>query len=68
VIPFTSLGNKNGLLLGFKPDYIKIYGDIKKDVIVGIYDGKLSKMNLYTSLVGLNLLEEDKRNEFVTIA
>ena len=27
LIPFSSLGNDNGLLLGFKPDYVKIYSD-----------------------------------------
>jgi stage II sporulation protein GA (sporulation sigma-E factor processing peptidase) len=69
VIPFNSLGNENGMLLGFKPDYVKIYDEelyIKKNVIVGIYDGKLSKVNLYTSLVGLNILKEDNKNEFIT--
>ena len=25
LIPFSSLGNNNGLLVGFKPDYIKVY-------------------------------------------
>ncbi len=61
LIPFSSLGNDNGLLIGFKPDYIKIYNDeevIRNDVLIGIYDGKLSKNNLYTSLIGLNVLEE----------
>ncbi|MCI8310248.1 MAG: hypothetical protein HFJ45_08880 [Clostridia bacterium] len=71
IIPFKSLGNENGILLGFKPDYIKIYDEeihLKNDVIVGIYDGKLSKVNLYTSLIGLNILKEEKKNEFITIA
>ena len=27
IIPFKSLGNENGILLGFKPDYIKIYDE-----------------------------------------
>ena len=44
VIPFSSLGNDNGLLIGFKPDYIKILDEeecIRNDVIIGIYNGKL---------------------------
>jgi len=69
LIPFTSLGNDNGLILGFKPDYVKIYDEtesIRSNVIIGIYDGKLSKSSMYTSLIGLNILEEgDVNNEFV---
>lgn len=69
LIPFSSLGNDNGLLIGFKPDYIKIYSEdeiIRNDVFIGIYDGKLSKANQYTSLIGLDILnKEGKKNEFV---
>lgn len=69
LIPFSSLGNENGLLIGFKPDYIKIYGEeecIRKNVLIGIYDGKLSKSNSYTSLIGLDILnKEERKNEFV---
>lgn len=37
VIPFTSLGKQNGLLLGFKPDNINIlFGDDEKKNISGI--------------------------------
>jgi stage II sporulation protein GA (sporulation sigma-E factor processing peptidase) len=60
LIPFSSLGNENGMLIGFKPDYIKIYGEeenIRTDVIIGIYEGKLTKTNKYTSLVGINILK-----------
>lgn len=70
IIPFSSLGNENGMLVGFKPDYIKIYDDDVKtaaNVIVGIYDGKLTKTNLYTSLIGLNILKEsDVDDKFIT--
>ncbi len=72
IIPFSSLGNENGMLVGFKPDYIKIYNDeikITKNVIVGIYNGKLTKTNLYTSLIGLNILKEsDVDDKFITNA
>lgn len=68
VIPFMSLGNENGLLIGFKPDYIKIYDEeenVRSNVIVGIYDGRLSKTNLYTSLIGLEVLKKgEEKNEF----
>lgn len=69
LIPFSSLGNNNGLLIGFKPDYIKIYGEeeyIRKNVLIGIYDGKLSRTNAYSSLIGLDILnKEERKNEFV---
>ena len=63
VIPFSSLGNENGLLIGFKPDYIKILDEeecVRDDVMIGIYNGKLCKSNLYTSLIGLDILNHRK--------
>ena len=57
IIPFSSLGNKNGLLLGFKPDYIEINNDgdyIRKEVIIGIYEDSLSiNSNEYNAIIGL---------------
>jgi len=70
VIPFSSLGKENGMLLGFKPDSVKIYFDTEeKDVnaIVGIYEKKLSKTGAYNGLVGLDVLEsEGEVNEYIT--
>ena len=66
IIPFSSLGKENGILLGFKPDYIKVDAEsetVKSDVVIGIYDGKLSRNNLYSSLIGINILKEDFRND-----
>lgn len=62
IIPFSSLGNDNGLLIGFKPDYIKVYNEeecTRNDVLIGIYNGKLSKNNMYTSLIGLDILNSN---------
>lgn len=62
IIPFSSLGKENGVLLGFKPDYIKVVADyetVKSNVVIGIYNGKLSRSNLYSSLIGINILKED---------
>lgn len=59
VIPFSSLGNENGILIGFKPDYIKVYDEeeyIRNDVIIGIYNGKLTKNGMYSGLIGLGIL------------
>lgn len=71
VVPYTSLGKENGMILGFKPDYIKVYEEethLRNDIVIGIYDGQLSRVNLYTSLIGLNILKEERKNEFIEIA
>lgn len=65
IIPFSSLGNNNGILLGFKPDYIRLIDEnetVKSNIVIGIYNGKLSKTNLYTSLIGINILKEEREN------
>lgn len=70
VIPFSSLGNDNGLLLGFRPDYIKILDDgeyIRNDVIIGIYNGSLCRSNLYTSLIGLDILNNNSNDNIEKI-
>ena len=60
VIPFSSLGKQNGMLLGIKADYIEInYKDenIKKDnIIIGIYNKSLTKRGEYRSLIGIDFL------------
>ena len=60
LIPYSSIGKENGILFGFKPDSVKIYSDFaitKKNIIIGIYDGKLSINNLFTSLISLDILK-----------
>jgi stage II sporulation protein GA (sporulation sigma-E factor processing peptidase) len=52
VIPFTSLGNENGFLLGFKPDFVFIGGEVKGNVIIGVYNKKLSNNHNYNALIG----------------
>lgn len=55
LIPFSSLGKENGMLIGFKPDEIEILeGPEKKDlkdIIIGIYNKKLSKSEEYRALL-----------------
>ena len=64
VIPFSSLGTQNGLLLGIKVDYIKIYNQQKESVtgniIIGIYNQELSKNKNYTALI-----ERSEQDELV---
>ena len=65
IIPFSSIGKSNGIIIGFRPDYIKIYTEdgeeIRKKVVVGIYNNKIARNGLYSGLIGLNLLNEDLR-------
>lgn len=62
LIPFSSLGKQNGMLIGFKPDFFEIEFDginhTKDKVIVAIYEKEISKNKEYSGLVGLDLLEE----------
>ena len=70
LIPFSSIGKENGMLLGFKAKKIEIeQEDIKKvidNVIVGIYEKNLSKKNEYNALIGLDLLEGSEETNELT--
>jgi len=70
IIPFSSIGKQNGMLLGFKVDEIRIITDIdeiiNQKVIVCIYNEKLSKTNAYSALIGLDMLEGREDNELIT--
>ena len=63
VIPFSSLGKQNGMLLGFKADKLTINmeddDEIKEtnEAVVGIYNKKLTKNGKYSALIGLEMLE-----------
>lgn len=61
LIPFSSLGKQNGMLIGVKVDKIIIdYKEQEKlveDIIIGIYNKKLAKDGKYSALMGLNVLE-----------
>lgn len=60
IIPYKSIGKENGLIIGFKPNFIEVEWEDEKliidDVIIGIYDNKLSKNNMYSAIFGLNLI------------
>lgn len=69
IIPFSSLGKQNGLLLGIKADCIDIILDEKvqsiNNVIVGIYDKSFTKNGMYSAIFGLDILEGGKLNECI---
>lgn len=70
MVPFMSIGKDNGMLVGIRVDKVKIETeDInieKENVIVGIYNNKLTKDNKYNALIGLNFLEGEDEHELAT--
>jgi len=60
LIPFASIGKHHGMLLGFRPDKIIIYGEQKMQtdqVIIAIYEQKLGKDDSYQAVINPDLLE-----------
>ncbi len=59
VIPFSSLGKRNGMLLGIKADEFTIVIDEEEKkinkIIIGLYNKSLTKKGEYQSLIGLEL-------------
>lgn len=60
LIPFSSLGKQNGMLLGIKPQYIKIIKEeeikTKENVILGIYQQSLTKKGEYQAIIGMEFI------------
>ncbi|MDI6602381.1 MAG: sigma-E processing peptidase SpoIIGA [Thermoanaerobacteraceae bacterium] len=60
LLPFKDIGRENGMLLGIKPDRLKILGEndtkVIQNVILGIYFNKLSVNNEYCALLHTDLL------------
>lgn len=60
LIPFSSLGKQNGMLLGIKPDYIEIneQENVKKveNTIIGIYNKSLTKDGKYRAIIGIDVI------------
>lgn len=69
IIPFSSLGKQNGLLLGIKADNVNIISDEKTEIInnaiIGIYDKSFTKNGAYTAIFGLDMLEGGNQNECI---
>ena len=59
IIPFSSLGKQNGMLLGIKPEKIIIINEQikeeREDAIIGIYSKSLTKRGEYNALIGLEM-------------
>ncbi|WP_129596423.1 sigma-E processing peptidase SpoIIGA [Anaerophilus nitritogenes] len=61
IIPFKSLGQENGMLMGFKPDQVKMQDEKNlkciKNIIIGVYTKKLSQDGEYEALLHPDLLK-----------
>lgn len=70
LIPFSSLGKENGMLVGVKIKKAAISfrekEEIIEDVIVGIYNNKFTKDNKYNALIGLDTVEAGSDKSLVT--
>ena len=52
MIPFTSIGKASGMLIGFRPDRVMVGTETsRQDVVIGIYNDKLTKDGRYHGLV-----------------
>lgn len=64
LVPFKSLGNEEGLILGFNPDLVIVQHptcDAELEVeriIIGIYNGKLSSDNEFSGLIDYETIVE----------
>lgn len=56
VIPYTSLGSTDEMLIGFKPDSIKIGNHICENIIIGIYNRQLSQNKDYDALLNPEII------------
>lgn len=72
IIPFTSVGKQNGMMMGIKVDKIKIITDVDEilnnNVIVCIYEKEFSKKRNYFGIIGIDILERRENSEYFTNA
>lgn len=60
LIPFKSLGNPNGMLLGIKADsaYIKtkVHREERQNIVIGIYEGRLDASGQFNAIVNYEII------------
>ncbi|MCL2404442.1 MAG: sigma-E processing peptidase SpoIIGA [Defluviitaleaceae bacterium] len=57
MIPFTSIGKSSGMLIGFRPDQVMVGAkNSRQDVVIGIYNDKLTPDGRYQALLSPDLL------------
>jgi len=60
LIPYRSLGNSSGFLLGIRPDFVELKKNGRRyyDVVIGICDENISETKSYSGIFGLETLDE----------
>jgi stage II sporulation protein GA (sporulation sigma-E factor processing peptidase) len=70
MIPFSSVGKQNGLLLGIRVDSVDIITNETteqvQNVIIGVYEQSFTKNGAYSAIFGLDMLEGGNVNENVS--
>ena len=57
MIPFTSIGKTSGMLIGFRPDEVMVGAkNSRQDVVIGIYNDRLTPDGRYQALLSPELL------------
>lgn len=56
MIPFSSLGAQNGIMLGFKPDSVSVGNRVISNVCIGICTENLSNSHSYNALISPEVL------------
>lgn len=60
IIPFSSLGKQNGMLIGIKPEKFEVINEQseqeKNNTVIGIYNKSLTKRGEYNALIGIELI------------
>lgn len=63
MIPYTTLGTKNGMLMGIKANKVIVMKEgesvILQNVIIALYDGKFNKDREYSALLHPDILKEE---------
>lgn len=55
LIPYNSIGKKDGLLVAFVPDLVEIDSKKEDNIITAVFDGVLSGSGDYNALIGPNI-------------
>ena len=56
LIPFISVGQSKGIMLGFKPDKLVVGEKEIRNVIVGVYKSQIDKYGNYAALLAPEIL------------
>ena len=56
LIPFTSIGRQSGMLIGFRPDRVRVGEGPGREAIIGIYNHQLSSDGRYQGLLSPELV------------